>query len=319
MKRVLITGITGFAGSHLAEYLLSQKEYKISGTFLFDKSLENVEKFRDRIRTLKVDLNDTEQVFKIIADIKPDLVFHLAALAESGDSFVSPAKTVMNNITLEINILEAIKKNKLLDAKILVVSSAEVYGLVKKEYLPIDEETPFMPTNPYAVSKLAQDYLGLQYFLSYGLKIVRVRPFNHIGPRQSANFALSSWSCQIAQIEKKKHEPILLVGSLEAYRDFTDVRDMVKAYVLAIERGKSGDVYNLGSGNSYKISDILDILLSKAKVKIRVETDKSLLRPADNPRLTCDSRKFRSLTGWKPQIPLDKTLEDTLDYWRKIV
>ena len=319
MKKVLITGITGFAGSHLANHLLSKKDYQVNGTFLIEGSLKNVDKIRDKIKTIRVDLNDSEQVFKIVKDIRPDLVFHLAALAGSGESFVNPAKTVTNNITLEINLLEAIKRNNLLDTKILVISSAEVYGLVKKEDLPIDEETPFMPTNPYAVSKLAQDFLGLQYFLSYGLKVVRARPFNHIGPRQSTNFAISSWSSQIAQIEKGKHEPVLLVGSLEAYRDFTDVRDMAKAYLLLIEKGKSGDVYNLGSGNSYKISDILKILLSFSKVKIKVKTDKSLLRPADNPRLVCDSKKFRSLTGWKPQIPLEKTLQDTLDYWRNIV
>ena len=319
MKKVLITGITGFAGSHLADYLISRKDYKISGTYLFEDSLKTVRHIKDKITAVKIDLNSQNHVLKLVEDIKPDMVFHLAALTAPGDSFGNPAKTVTNNITLEINLLESIKKSKLFNTRILIVSSAEIYGLVRKEDLPIDEETLFMPTNSYAVSKLAQDFLGLQYFLSYNLKIIRVRPFNHIGPRQSSNFVIGSWTSQIARIEKQEKKPVLLVGNLSAQRDFTDVRDMVKAYVLAIEKGKSGDVYNLGSENSYKISDILEILLSYAKVRIKVQTDKSLLRPADNPRLVCDSKKFRSLTGWKPQIPLEKTLEDTLDYWRNIV
>lgn len=319
MKKVLITGITGFAGSHLADYLVSQKKYQVSGTYLLEDSLAHVKDLKGKIQTIKIDLSNEIEVFALLKDTRPDLIFHLAALTAPRDSFANPAKTVTNNIALEINLLEAVKKNKFTDAKILITSSAEIYGLVKKEDLPIDEDTPFMPTNPYAVSKLAQDFLGLQYFLSYKLNVIRVRPFNHIGPRQSLHFVIADWASQIAQIEKGKKEPVLLIGNLNARRDFTDVRDMVKAYALAIEKGKIGDVYNIGSGVSYKISDVLSLLLSKTPTKIKTRENPSLLRPSDNPNLVCDITKFKNLTQWVPQIPLEKTLEDTLDYWRRIV
>lgn len=319
MKKVFITGITGFAGSHLAELLVSLKKYEVCGTYLLPQSLRNIEGIKDKVRVLKIDLNRENEISTLIKDFEPDLVFHLAALTAPADSFASPQKVVTENLTLEINLLEAIKRNRLVNTRVLIVSSAEIYGLVKKEDLPIDEETPFMPTNPYAVSKLAQDFLGLQYFLSYNLKIIRVRPFNHIGPRQSPDFVVGAWASQIAQIEKGEKEPLLLVGNLKARRDFTDVRDMVKAYVLAIEEGKIGEVYNIGSGISYEISGILDILLSKTSSKIKVKKDASLFRPSDNPNLVCDFGKFRSLVKWKPVIPIDKTLQDTLDYWRNLV
>jgi GDP-4-dehydro-6-deoxy-D-mannose reductase len=200
-----------------------------------------------------------------------------------------------------------------------VVASAEVYGCVKKEDLPIDEETPLNPTNPYAVSKLTQDFLGLQYHLSYGLKTLRVRPFNHVGPRQSPNFVVSTFAQKIVEIEKGKREPVLPVGNLQAKRDFTDVRDVVKVYSLLMEKGEFGEVYNIGSGVSYKIAEILEKLLSISKVKITVKVDKSLFRPIDDPDLVCDVTKVTKLTGWRPEIPIEKTLKDTLDYWRNII
>lgn len=176
-----------------------------------------------------------------------------------------------------------------------------------------------MPTSPYSVSKIAQDFLGLSYFLAYRLKIVRVRPFNHIGPKQSPHFVVSSFAKQISEIEKGKKEPILRVGNLEAKRDFTDVRDMVNAYVLATQKGKDGEVYNLGSGRAYKISEILEKLVSLSFSKIKVVEDKTLFRPNDNPQLVCNADKFTKLTGWRPQIPLATTLKETLDYWRKMI
>ena len=190
--------------------------------------------------------------------------------------------------------------------------------MVAKENLPIDEETPFNPTNPYAVSKLAQDYLGLQYFHSDNLKIVRARPFNHVGPRQSPDFVVSGFAKRIAEAEKSGQSK-MKVGNLNSRRDFTDVRDMVIAYRLALEKGEIGEVYNLGSGKSFEIKTILEKLLDLSTVKIQPEEDPSLMRPSDNPDHVCDSSKFRNLTGWNPQIPIEKTLQDTLDYWRKQV
>lgn len=319
MKKALITGISGFAGSYLAEYLVSKNQYEVAGTYLLENSLINLDKIKNKVKLIKIDLSKEGNVFNLIKDTSPDVIFHLAALTSPADSFNTPTQTLTNNISLQINILEAVRKNNLLDTKILVISSADIYGQVRSEDLPMDEDTKLMPTSPYAVSKIAQDFLGLTYFLSYNLKIVRVRPFNHIGPRQSGHFVVASFAKQIAEIEKGKREPVLHVGNLEAKRDFTNVKDMVYAYSLIIEKGKFGDVYNIGSGVSYRIADILDKLISMSSAKIKVEKEDALFRPNDNPELLCDNRKFTKLTGWKPQISIDKTLKETLDYWRNII
>lgn len=319
MKKVLITGITGFAGSYLAEHLLSAGKYDVSGTYLFEDSLINVKNIKSKLHLVKGDLSDKKNVFKIIKDVSPSIIFHLAALTSPFDSFNNPTQTLMNNISSQVNLLEGVREFNLFNTKILIISSADIYGLVKKEDLPIDEQTPLMPTSPYSVSKIAQDFLGLTYFLSYNLKIIRVRPFNHIGPRQSPQFVVSSFAKQIAEIEKGKRKPTLYVGNLEAKRDFTNVKDMVRAYIAAIEKGKIGDAYNIGSGVSYKISDILNKLVSMSSPKIKIEKEEELFRPSDNPELVCDATKFIKLTGWKPEISIEKTLKDTLDYWRNII
>lgn len=318
-KKVLITGVSGFAGSYLAEYFLKRKDYDIYGTYLSEESLFVIAEIKNRIQLEKIDLIQKDKVFKLIGLIKPDFIFHLAALSSPGDSFKDPEGTIINNIIAQLNLLEAVKRENLIETHILIISSGDIYGVVSKKDLPINEEANLMPTSPYSVSKITQDYLGLQYFLSYKLKIIRVRPFNHIGPRQSPNFVLSSFAKKIAEIEKDKRKPILEVGNLEARRDFTDVRDMVFAYSLILEKGIPGDVYNIGSGVSYKIEDILKKLVSLSKNKIEIKIDNSLFRPSDVPELLCDNRKFKKITGWEPIIPIEKTIKDTLDYWRSIV
>lgn len=319
-KKILITGVSGFVGSHLLDKIIEgKKEEALFGTYFSDRSIDNLGSNKGKIDLKKLDLRDEEAVTKLVSDIKPDYIYHLAAFTSAADSFSSPNMTVVNNISSQINLLESLKKNNLKQTKMLITSSAEVYGSVKKEELPIDEDTPFNPTNPYAVSKLSQDFLGKQYFTAYGLQIIRARPFNHIGPRQSPDFVVSSFAKKIAEIEKGKMEPVLNVGNLEAKRDFTDVRDVVGAYILLMEKGEVGDVYNIGSGVSYKISDILDKLLSMSSIKVDVRSDKSLFRPIDDPELLCDSSKIEAAVGWEAKIPLEKSLKDTLDYWRNII
>lgn len=318
MKSVLITGVAGFAGGFLAEHLLYKKDFNVTGAYLSDNQLKFTSSIKDKIELKKLDLLDTEATSDLIKSSKPDYVFHLAAITSPSESFKNPSGIISNNITAQVNLLEAIRAANI-DAKILAISSADIYGLVDLKDLPIDENTPLMPVSPYAVSKLAQDFLGLQYFLSYGLKIVRVRPFNHTGPRQSDRFVVSSFAKQIAETEKGVKAKTIHVGNLSVKRDFTDVRDMMAEYLLALEKGELGDVYNIGSGVSYKISEILDILLSLSTEKINIEVDRTLLRPKDEPELRCDRSKFTARTGWEPKIKIEQTLKDTLDYWRDIV
>lgn len=323
--KCFITGITGFVGSFLTENLVSKGSYDISGTYLLDKSLENLSGIADKVRLCKVDLQNYEDLKKIITDEKPDYIFHLAALTAPGESFKNPSEFLINNISVQVNILEAIRAAGI-SPRTLIVSSAEVYGDVVPSDLPIDEQTPLRPVNPYAVSKLTQDFLGLQYFLTYKLPIVRVRPFNHIGPKQSPSFVVASFAKKIAEIEKGlpagkqgSIEPVLKVGNLTAKRDFTDVRDTVEGYVKILEQGEAGEVYNIGSGRSIQIQEIVDKLLSLSTKKIKVEQDQSLFRPVDVLDLVCDSSKLKQAVGWEPKIPIEQTLRETLEYWRSQV
>lgn len=316
MKKAFITGITGFAGSFLAENLIQTGKYQISGNYLTDQSFQNVASIADKIKLHKIDLQNSDAIESVILEEKPDLIFHLAALTAPGESFENPGQFITNNILAQINMFEAVRRAKL-SSKILVVSSAEVYGNVSPSDLPIDEETNLAPVNPYAVSKVACDFLGLQYFLSYKIPIIRVRPFNHIGPRQSPAFVVASFAKKIAEIEVGRIEPVLKVGNLSTKRDFTDVRDTVWGYQLLLEKGMAGEVYNIGSGRSFEIKYLLDTLLSFSNKKIAVKVEPSLMRPVDVPELVCDNSKIKVATGWEPKIPIEETLRETLNYWRQ--
>lgn len=314
MKKALITGIAGFVGSHLSELLL-EKGFEVWGFYHPKHPTENIDHIKDKLHLVACDVLDAKTVEKAVKSINPDFVFHLAAFSSPHQSFINPEETLKNNIVGQLNLLEALKKMKS-NATILIVGSAEEYGDIPREYLPVSEEAPFAPMSPYAVSKVAQDLLGFQFFLHDKLKIVRVRPFNHIGPRQAPIFVVPSFAKQIVHLEKQGGG-IIKVGNLEKYRDFTDVRDMVAAHLLALEKGVPGEVYNLGSGKSIKIKDILEKLLSHTKVKIKVEVDKSLLRKKDTKEIVCDFSKFKKQTGWTPKIPIETTLFDTIEYERE--
>jgi len=316
-KKVLITGITGFAGSHLAELLLKEK-LEIHGLCRWRSRTENIEHLNSKIRLIEGDLLDLTSLQKAIMDVRPDYVFHLAAQSFVPASWTSPAATLEINVIGSCNLFEAIRAAKI-NPVVQIACSSEEYGWVNPDETPIKETNPLRPLSPYGVSKIAMDYLGYQYFKSYGMKIIRTRAFNHTGPRRGEVFVCSSFAKQVVEIEKGVKKPVLHVGNLEAVRDFTDVRDMVRGYWLAVLKGKPGEIYNIASGKGVKIGKVLEMLLKMSKVKITVKQDPSRMRPSDVPILLGDSTRFRKVTGWKPEIKFEKTLKDILNYWRKRV
>jgi len=312
--RAFITGAGGFAGGHLVEHLLTLPDVHITAA-VFQPPGCNPRLDGRPVEQRQLDLRDAAAVHVAIADARPELVFHLAALADVGQSFKDPWGTLANNAQAQINVLEACR-HSVPAARVLVVSSAEIYGAVGGTDTPLDERVPFAPASPYSVSKVTQDMLGLQYFLAYGLPIVRARPFNHIGPSQAGGFVAADFASQIAAIEAGTREPVMFVGNLEAERDFTDVRDVVRAYTLMLMRGEPGEAYNVCSGQAHSVQYLLDTLLSYSTVPIEVRQDPARMRPSDVPCRVGDASKLRAHTGWTPQIPFEQSLLDTLNDWR---
>lgn len=317
--KILITGITGFAGSHLARYLSDLKEVKIAGLGLLPPSDKFNALFKDNLPTVySCDLAAENLVVDILKQEMPDAVVHLAARAQVAGAWQEAASIVHTNVVCTQILMQALHKT-VPDARVLLVSSGEVYGKVPREQMPISETRPLKPLNPYSASKAAQELIAMQYFHAFGAPIVVARPFNHIGPRQSGNFVVPAFAKQIAEIEAGIREPVLKVGNLESERDFTDVRDIVRAYWLLLKEGEPGVAYNIASGTSYKIQEVLDILLKLSKVKPQVETVPELMRPSDTPVVTGDASRLKSLGDWQPTVPLQQSLKDTLDYWREQV
>jgi GDP-4-dehydro-6-deoxy-D-mannose reductase len=314
--RSLITGAGGFAGSHLADYLLAQPDADTE-VWGGDRIGQPRPYHPPGLKLLGVDLRDPAATRQLIEHVRPNRVYHLAAQAFVGASWANPWETLETNLRSQVNVLEAIR-DMCPDARVLVLGSNEEYGHVAAEDLPVPETHPLRPASPYGVSKVGQDLLGLQYHLSHGLHIVRVRPFNHIGPRQDRKFVAPAFAAQIAAIEAGRQPPVMRVGHLGARRDFTDVRDMVRAYTLALEQGEPGEVYNIGSGRSRGIQELLDALLSFSSAAILVEVDPARLRPSDVPNVVCDATKFRTRTGWAPRLPFEQSLKDLLDYERAL-
>ncbi len=318
MMRILITGITGMTGSHLAEYLLAESNVEIHGIVRPQDSRNFLAGVEKELVLHECDLRDASAVISMVKEIKPEQIYHLAAETSVAGSWENPDHTITNNITCQLNVFEAVRKYNL-NTRILITGSSEAYGLVSENDLPVTENLGFKPLSPYGVSKVGQDALAYQYHKSYGLDIVRVRVFNLTGPRQSPVYALSSFAKQIAKIKANRSKPVLMVGNLQARRDFTDFRDVVRAYQIALEQGAPGEVYNIGSGKSRRLEDVLKMLLDISNTTVAIQQNPERMRPSDIPHMVCDNTRFCSLTGWHPQITFQKTLKDLFRYWEKIV
>lgn len=315
--RILITGITGFVGSHLAEFALARGGIQVFGTSRWRSRMENLTpEVRGRVHLIECDLRDAGSVDRALEVARPDRIFHLAAQSFVPASWSSPADTLTSNVLGEVNIFESMRRRKS-RARIVIAGSSEEYGLVHPAETPIKETNPLRPLSPYAVSKIAQDMLAYQYFRSYGLHAIRTRAFNHTGPRRGEVFVTSNFAKQVAEIEAGLRPPVLMVGNLSARRDFVDVRDVVRAYWLILDKGEPGELYNVATGTAWSIQQVVDMLRKLSRVKIRTQVDPSRLRPSDVELLVGDSTKLRKRTGWKPTIPFPKTLSDLLDYWRQ--
>lgn len=311
--RVLITGINGFVAGHLAERLLDTSGIEVWGQSR--GATLALPQLRGRVRLAQVGLDDGEAVAALLDACRPDTIVHLAAQSFVPASFADPVGTLLANTVGQIHLCQAIIRHGL-DPLLLAVGSTEEYGSVRPGDQPIGEETPLRPSSPYGVSKVAQHMIGLQYFLSHRLRIVRLRPFSHIGPRQDERFVASAFAAQIARIEQGRQEPVLHVGNLSAERDFTDVRDMVTAYMLAMQHCTPGEVYNIGSGSAISIERLLALLLEQSQAHVEVLPDPARMRPVDIPLIRADASRFVQATGWQPQIPLRQTLADMLEEWR---
>ena len=343
--RVLITGVTGFVGSHLAEYLLTFGNVEVFGCYRWRSKMENLEDLGlagrlniigenstitsacrlegmlntsccpDKLNIVEADMLDAFSMQCLINGVRPDRIFHLAAQSYVPGSQNAPAATLQTNIIGELNILEAVRQSGL-DMRVHIAGSSEEYGRVLPSEVPIKETNPLRPLSPYGVSKVAQEMLALQYHYSHGLHAVVTRGFNHTGPRRGHVFVTSSLSRQVAQIEKGLRPPVILVGDVSSKRDWTDVRDFVRAYWLALDKGQAGQAYNIGSGVLREVGELVGLLLRMSTATIEVRQDESRLRPSDVNLLLSDSSKFRTLTGWEPVIPFEKTIGDLLAYWR---
>ncbi len=319
-KRVLITGITGFVGSHLADYLLNKTNYKVFGLKRVNSSLRNISQILPKVTLVNGELIDQTSLIKVLKISKPDYIYHLGALSWVAPSWDMPGAYMQVNAIGTINLFEAMRTTRL-KPRILISCTPEEYGDVPKERIPITEKSEISPVNLYAASKVAQDAVCQAYCASYNFEVIRTRAFNHEGPRRDILGALSSFAYQIARIEKGLQEPTVKVGNLQAKRNFTDVRDMVEAYYLAMDKGISGELYLIGSDQICTIKECLEMLISLSQMskKIKYEVDPQRVRPTELRILIGKFDKFEKLTGWKPKIPLRQTLESTLDYWREFI
>lgn len=318
--RVLITGIDGFVASHLADHILKVRpDVAIYGTVRRMADRKNMEHLQSKVQLMDMELTDMNSVNHVMIAVKPDKVFHLAAQSYVPTSWTAPAQTLESNVIGTANILEAVRANAP-GAFVQIAGSSEEYGLVHPEECPITEDHPLRPLSPYGVSKVAADRLGYQYAHSYGMNVLITRSFNMTGPRRGIDFVDSNWASQIVQIERYHQKPIVYHGNLEAIRDFTDVRDSVRAYWMLSELKKNhnGDVVQVCTGKGHRMDDVLVTLIkmSNHKTPIVHKLDPARARPSDVPRLVGSNKRLRSLIDWWPDIPFEQSMEDLLNYWR---
>lgn len=310
LMKALIIGGAGFVGSYLIEHLINDCGWTVSVTKLDSEIIHH-----NNISIFNLNILDKQAIITLLRDIKPDCIFHLAAQSSVSLSWKNPELTIDVNIKGSINLLDAVRE---LDytPRILLIGSGEEYGHILPKETPIRENNPCRPGNIYAATKTFQNMIGKIYADAYQMDIIMVRAFNHIGPKQSPTFVVADFCKQVAEIEKGLQEPVIKVGNLGAKRDFTDVRDVVKAYSLLIQKGKAGETYNVGSGEAIAIEDLLKLILSFSKMEIQIEIDNSRLRPVDIPIIEADIQKLVECTHWKREITLENTIRDTLEYWR---
>ncbi|MBR4159844.1 MAG: GDP-mannose 4,6-dehydratase [Spirochaetia bacterium] len=310
IKKALVIGSAGFVGNYLINCLVDDFNMIVYGT-----KLENQEYDNHKATIINLNILEKNEIITLLKKIKPDYIFHLAAQSSVSMSWKKPQETVDINIKGAINLFDALRE---VDYKprILVIGSGEEYGQIKNNNLPISEETILYPGNIYAATKACQNMIGSIYAKAYGLNIILVRAFNHIGPGQAPIFVVSDFCKQVADIERGLKEPVLYVGNLTAARDFTDVRDIVRAYALLVQKGTPGETYNVGSGKSYTIQAILDKVIKNSKKKIEIKIDSAKFRPIDVAKIEANVKKLKTITGWQPQISIDTTIKSVLDYWR---
>jgi len=312
----MITGVTGFAGSYLAEFLVNNLDVNVFGLKRWNSPLENIHSITEKINLINFDLGDPHSIYKAIRDVRPDRIFHLAAQSYVPMSFIAPSDTMRANAIGTISLLEAVLEVGI-DPIIHICTSSEVYGQVGEKDIPIDEEVSFKPQSPYGVSKVAEDLIAYQYNQTYGLKIIRTRSFTHTGPRSKHVFVAPAFAKQIAEIELGvKNDNTIYVGNLNSVRTFLDVRDMVEAYWMLTETGIYGEAYNVAGSHTCTVGTMLDTLLSMSKISPEVVIEPKLLRKSDVTLQVPNVSKLVKTTGWSPKIKFEETMLDMLNFWR---
>jgi GDP-4-dehydro-6-deoxy-D-mannose reductase len=314
--KLLVTGVTGFVGAHLVE-LLQRERPDVELFGVVRRGVERVS-LPPRVHKIEAEIEHPASVDSVFDLVTPDAVVHLAAQSSVHQSWLDPDGTLRTNLHGTLHVLEALRRRRL-KPPMLVVGSADEYGAADAKELPLREDAPLRPNSPYAVSKVAQGYLALQYALSYGMPVLRTRTFPTTGPGRGENFAESSFAKQLAEIECGRRAPVLEVGNLDAVRDYTDVRDVVRAYWLLLEKGAPGEVYNVCSGRGIAIREMLERLVALSQATVEVRVDPGRLRPSDIPVLVGDPGRLRAAAGWQTCLPIERTLQDLLDDWRRRV